>query len=155
VARAHFVQKARKDNKEEGIKKGDSYYWWKFRYGGKCYSKTPPKASQLTQSAHLGLIFGIQERLEALSSETPWDDVKGEVESAIEELRQEAEECDEKRNNMPEALQDSETGDLLEQRRESCETASDELEGIDLEVAEPEERESALEEIQGVNIEAN
>jgi hypothetical protein len=50
MARAHFVKKARKAIPGTDIKKGDSYYWWKFRFGGKRTSKTAPKASQLTQS---------------------------------------------------------------------------------------------------------
>ncbi len=53
MARAHFVKKARKDNPAAGIKAGDSYYWWKFRRGGKHYSKTAPRPSQLTQSEYL------------------------------------------------------------------------------------------------------
>ena len=39
MPRVHHVKSARKDNPV--AKKGESYYWWKFRYGGKRYSKTP------------------------------------------------------------------------------------------------------------------
>jgi len=48
MARANFVKKARKDNSV--VKKGESYYWWKFAYGSKQYSKEAPSRSQLTQS---------------------------------------------------------------------------------------------------------
>ena len=34
MPRVHFVKKARKDYPSTGIQKGDSYYWWQFRYGG-------------------------------------------------------------------------------------------------------------------------
>jgi hypothetical protein len=49
MPRVHFVKKARKAH-GNGVEKGDSYYWWEFRYGGKRVSKTYPKRSQLTQS---------------------------------------------------------------------------------------------------------
>lgn len=31
MARLHFVKSARKDNPSAEVKKGESYYWWKFR----------------------------------------------------------------------------------------------------------------------------
>lgn len=43
-------QRAARDYPEAGIKKGDLYYKWSFRYGGTRKSKTYPKRSQLTQS---------------------------------------------------------------------------------------------------------
>jgi hypothetical protein len=55
MPRVHHVKKARKDNPV--AKRGESYYWWKFRYGGKHYSLTRPKASQLTQSPYLAIIY--------------------------------------------------------------------------------------------------
>ena len=33
MARAIFVKKARKNIPGTSIKTGDSYYWWKFRFG--------------------------------------------------------------------------------------------------------------------------
>jgi len=50
MPRVHFVKHARKDN--DLVKKGESYYWWKFRFTGKCMSKTPPRKSQLTESEY-------------------------------------------------------------------------------------------------------
>ncbi len=52
MPRVTHVKKARKDNPV--CKAGESYYWWKFRYGGKRYSLTRPRPSQLTQSAYFG-----------------------------------------------------------------------------------------------------
>ena len=73
MTRAHFVKKARKDHPEGDIKKGDSYWWWAFMVGGrggpKHYSKTQPKASQLTQSEYLGSIADIQDELNALGAD--------------------------------------------------------------------------------------
>lgn len=43
-------KKARKNYKYAGIKKGDTYFWWKFRNSPIRRSKTYPKRQQLTQS---------------------------------------------------------------------------------------------------------
>ena len=63
MPRVYFVKKARKDY-PVGIKKGDSYYWWKFRYGGIHRSKTRPRPSQLTQSEFLSTIYAIIEEIQ-------------------------------------------------------------------------------------------
>ena len=43
MPRVNYVKKARKNN--PAVKRGESYFWWKFRYGGKQYSKTRPRQS--------------------------------------------------------------------------------------------------------------
>jgi len=94
MARANFVKAAAKDYPEQGIKKGDSYYWWKFRHGGKRYSKTMPKQSQLTQSEFLSGVWSVEETLAELSMPTdlsPADDSQEERER-IEEAEQTARE---------------------------------------------------------------
>lgn len=141
MARAHYVKKAAKSYKDEGIKKGEPYWWWKFRYGSKIRSKTQPKASQLTQSEFLGAIADFEERIAALGKMDDLDEMKSERDSIVEEIRQLGEEQDEKRNNMPDSLQDSDTGQLLEERQQECENMADELDGVDLDL-EKEEGES-------------
>lgn len=169
MARAKFVKKARKDIWSEGktvkrknrkgdmversdksqpsgkddrllVKKGESYYWWKFRYGGKHISKTAPKQSQLTQSDFLSQVYGIEERIADLSGDEA-EDIKSEVESIVEDLRSLAEECEEKRSNMPDQLQDSGSGEMLQTRVDECNSMADELESVDLdfEREDPEE----------------
>jgi hypothetical protein len=159
VARAHFVKKARRAYKADGIKKGESYWWWKFRYGDKHRSKTQPKASQLTQSEFLSTLYGIQEQIADL---LPDEDLKASVEGVAEELRNLGSECEDKRSNMPDSLQDSETGVLLEERASACESAADELEAIDFDYDEDDEDEDGvpttefltgkLDEVQAVNL---
>lgn len=128
MPRVNFVKRAQKDYPEYGIKKGEPYYWWKFRYGGKHVSKTHPKPSQLTQSDYLSRVYEWQER------EAPAE--YGDLESTIEELKGELEElrdeCDEKFNNMPEGLQQGETGQLLKSRRDSLYNAISSLESINV-----------------------
>ncbi len=96
-------------------------------------------ASQLTQSAFLGQLYDIQERIEGLDASASLQD---EVPEIAESLRDLAQECEDNRSNMPDSLQDSDTGNLLEERAQACNDAADELEGIDLsdfEIAETKE----------------
>ena len=130
MAEVHFVKSARKNNPDAGIKKGDSYYWWKFRFGEKHCSKTRPRQSQLTQSDFLGTIYGLQESIEdiLLVEATVQDDAIDELRSAADEIRNLGVEQEDKIGNMPESLQESETAELLRSRGEACETLADELE---------------------------
>jgi hypothetical protein len=136
MATVHHVKKARKDNKAQGIKKGNEYWWWSFKHGyssSKHYSLTPPKRSQTTQSPFYAAMYDIEDMI---SDAVADDTLPGVVESIVEALREAADECQEKFDNMPEGLQQGDTGQLLEQRVEACNTAADEFEGIDMEVPE-------------------
>lgn len=142
MPKVHRVAKARKDQKGAGIKKGDTYYWWKFRYGGKHVSKTYPKPSQLTQSEYLSGLLSLEET--GWSGDTREDaaqsfrDVAGEVQDLGEEQGN-------RRDNMPESLQDSETGELLQTRADRCEEITQALEEAadELDRWEPEAGEEA------------
>lgn len=57
-----LTQKAGKDYPDQGIKKGEKYYKWSFRYGGTHKSKTYPRASQLTQSKYSD-VYAAQENV--------------------------------------------------------------------------------------------
>lgn len=138
MAKATFVKAARKAVPSAGINVGDSYYWWAFRYGGKHYSKTPPKPSQLTQSNFLAQLYAIQEDQGDLPAD---DNLPSAVEDLVSRLNDLADECESNRENMPESLQDSETGQLLESRADACRSAADELEGLDLSEWTAEEKE--------------
>ena len=131
MARAKFVNKARKDNPV--AKKGESYYWWKFRFGGKRYSKTRPKRSQLTQSEHKGNIYDIEDELSGLTIGDISENVLDDFISRIEEV---ADTCQERLDNMPEQLQDSNSGMVLQGYIEAMENWQSELEAIDLSEAD-------------------
>lgn len=143
MPRVHFVKKARKNQKAHGIKKGDSYYWWAFRFGPKMVSKTPPKRQQLTRSDFLISLYDLEDRIEGLQAD---DTLSGEVESIIEDIRALAEEQEEKKSNMPEGLQEGDTGQLLDERKDGLESWADELEGVDLSVDEDEIRNTTVDE---------
>jgi hypothetical protein len=158
MTRLHFVKSARKADKNAGIKKGDSYYWWQFAFGSKRKSKTrPARSSYETQSEFLGAIYDIEDRLAEI---TDFDDAQSERDSIVDELRELADQCEEKRSNMPDQLQDSGSGEILSNRVDSCNEFADELEGIDLEIEKEddesdedfEERQNdALSELQNVS----
>jgi hypothetical protein len=131
MARAHFVNKARKDNPV--AKKGESYYWWQLHRGPKQYSKTHPKASQLTGSAFLSAAYSIGEQAGEFDLST--EDWKDEAASLIEDLVSQIDElrdmAQESFDNMPEGLQQGDTGQLLEGRVECCEDWSARVEAVD------------------------
>ena len=150
MPRVHFVKKARKDYPAFGIKKGDSYYWWKFRYGGIYKSKTQPRPSQLTQSEFLSTIYAIVEEIQDVTIDdfNSIEELKEFIEEKAEEIRTLGEEQEDKLNNMPEGLQDGEIGCLLQDRADACYEMADELENIEIdEELSEEEREERLQEI--------
>jgi hypothetical protein len=115
------TQVAAKDYPEHGIKKGDTYYKWSFRYGGTHKSLTYPKQSQLTQSDFLQRVYDMNETLEDLNGKS-FEEQYGLVQALedllceIEELRDEQEE---KLSNMPDSLQYGPIGELLQERYDS------------------------------------
>src|SRR5687768_5532152 len=119
------------------ISVGDGYRWWKFRYGGRrvrCVKpECAPRAGDLTQSAFYSQLYDIQDSFQAAVDNQSADDLR----AAADELRSLGEECSSYRDNMPDSLQDSETGELLQTRADECESrasdiesAADELENL-------------------------
>ena len=128
MPRVTHVKSARKDNPV--AKKGESYFWWKFRYGGKRYSLTRPRPSQLTQSAYFGTLYSLLETIEdtGLSDPDDWESLVDDVKSQLEDLGQETQDS---LDNMPESLQYSPTGELLQERVDAVESAVSDIECID------------------------
>jgi hypothetical protein len=129
MARATFVKKARKDIPSAGIKAGESYYWWKFRYGGKHFSKTEPRRSQLTQSSFYGSIYDLQDQIGAGSADESVRDLRDDVVSTLSDLK---DECESNYDNIPDSLKEGSSGELLQERIQALETAIDEFESLDL-----------------------
>lgn len=95
----------------------------------KRYSKVYPRASQLTMSEYLGAAYGLQERIEDLTADNGLQDERDTLVAEIEEL---AEEQRSKFENMPDGLQQGDTGQLLEERAEAMTTWASDLESIDI-----------------------
>ena len=131
MAHAKFVKAAAKDYPEHGIKKGESYYWWKFRFGGKHYSKTPPKRSQLTQSDFLSQIYEIEDDIAIFECNNP-EDLRSALDDFASRISGLGEECSDRLSNMPESLQQGSTGELLQNRADECELWASEVEAIDV-----------------------
>lgn len=130
MPKVHFVKAARKDNSV--VKAGESYYWWQFRHGGKRYSKTAPRRSQLTQSEKLGKAYELSERLEGIvrDGERSKEWLQEAVENATDEFQQISEEVRELANEYRESAEsirasfsESPTADECEEKR-SCSVRS-------------------------------
>ena len=153
--KVHFVKKARKDYPEAGIKKGESYYWWKPRYGGIKRSKTYPSRQELTQSEFLCRVYDIEDELSSIeidiegkNKEEIEQEIRDTLESIISEIEELRDECEDKLYNMPEQLQDtSEAGILLQERIDALEDWISELEAIDISIEDNDDIQERVEEI--------
>lgn len=139
MTRLHFVKRARKTYRGTGIKKGASYWWWKFYRGIKHRSTKKPRSSQLTQSAFWSGLYSSTESFDdAVTNATTMEEFKQAVTTLQEALDEIKTETEEKKENMPESLQEGSTGELLQERIDGLEEFISELEGLDI----PDEEES-------------
>jgi len=120
-------RKAAKDYPDHDIKKGEMYYYVKIKTGPyssrEMRQKKPFKPSQLTSSEYLGALYSWQESLDAL---TCMDDAQ----MMADEIRELGEQQQEKLDNMPEGLQQGDTGQMIQERIDACEQAASEIEEI-------------------------
>jgi hypothetical protein len=130
----------RDDNDTIFIVKGESYYWWQFQNSPKQYSKTRPRASQLTQSGYLSSLYEIVEQIEDYSTDSAEEigSFAEDIKTQLEDLRDTTQES---LDNMPENLSNSPTAELLQERVDSLESAISEIEGIDFDYEEEDEEE--------------
>ena len=126
MPRVTYVKRAQKDNPV--AKKGEPYYWWKFRFGGKHYSQTYPARSQLTQSNFYATLWGTEDGLEQPVEVHDIQRFADDLNSAAEEIRGLGEECQGSLDNMPDTLQEADTGQLLQNRVDECERLASEIE---------------------------
>lgn len=128
MARIHH-RKARKDYPAHGIVKGDMYYTAKIKTGPRSSrvlrSKTPLRQSQMTTSPFKSGYFAMQEAWE--DDKTPDQET---IRAAGETCRELAEAANESYENMPESLQEGDTGQMLYERAEQCESKADDLEQL-------------------------
>lgn len=129
--RVHFVAKARKDNR--AVNKGEPYYWWKPRYGGKRYSATRPKPSQLSSGRKAEVMACQEDFAEALDGATTYDDIRAVCEDTANRLRELGDEYREGVYNMPENLQDGDQAQRMNEMADGLDAQADELESLDFE----------------------
>lgn len=139
MPRVHQVKKARKDNPV--CKRGESYYWWKFRNGGKHFSLTYPKQSQLTQSPYLSVIYECADQWSELDEPQnieadQWDQayvatwlgqIADSMEGIAEQLRELVDQYEESATNMEEYFSGVERVDQLRDCGMECEATCDEI----------------------------
>jgi hypothetical protein len=118
------------------IKKGESYWWWAFRFGGKHISKEEPKRSQLTQSEWLSRAYSVEEEIDEFVCTEP-----EELESAkdwwLSEIESMKDEAEKRLGNMPEGLQEnSSSGQTLQEYIDAFDNWHSELDGIDTDIGE-------------------
>lgn len=130
------VKSAKKDNPV--VKKGQPYYWWKFRYGGKQYSVEYPKKSQLTQSSFKSAYFDLQDRIEELRK-VKIEELESACESIVDMIEVMLDDAESSLSNIPEHLQDThilcERVEMLEEWKDSFE---DNMPELDLEMLQEE-----------------
>lgn len=149
MPRVHHVKKARKDHDDCGVKIGESYFWWKIKTGPasgieKC-SREYPKQSQLTNSPFYQSAYSVIEDINSVSSVADSAELQSLLDGWIEDIQQIADECEESYNNMPDNLRDtSETGAMLQERKERLEEWIAELQSTDV------DDDTALADIQGI-----
>ncbi len=127
------------------IKKGESYYWWQFKNSPKQFSKERPKNSQLTQSNFLSQLYALEEKLEEFSCDNreDFESFRDELKDDIETLK---DECDESLSNMPEGLQSSPNGELLQERIDAMESWASDIESVECDYDEDDLRQEVLDE---------
>lgn len=119
-------QKAAKDYPEIGIKKGETYYKWSFRYGGTHKSKTYPRASQLTQSKYSAVYAALENLQDTCGDQTATiQDIVDACSAAAGEIREVAEEY----NEADEAMGGHQGVNY--ERAESCEQCASELDEVE------------------------
>lgn len=157
---------ARKDYPDDEIKAGDKYFTWSLRsshFGkGTVYrSKTYPTPRQLTRNEFMLALYDIDDSLASVEGDTA-EDIDGSRTAVCDQIRDLAQEQQDKLDNMPEGLQQGDTGQLLQERIDNLESWASDIESVELpdedefkEEDDPKEAfedaiESAIEEIRGI-----
>lgn len=132
LAKVTYVRAARKDNSV--AKKGESYYHWKSGFRGTTrYSKTMPRPSQRESNEDTADVYAVQEEIEDFKLEDGMNaqELIEYRDTWVSTLNEIADRVEEKYNNLPEGLQQSDTGSQLEEKAERIREYADQLENVD------------------------
>lgn len=134
--------KPRDENDVVIVKKGQKYYTWTMYGCRPSIQLTAPTRQQLTGSDFLCQVYDLEDRLTSLRDGGYEDveDLQDAVDEIVSEIRSLADEQDEKRNNMPEQLQDSGSGETLQNRYDSLNEWADNIEGVSIDFDKDEDQ---------------
>lgn len=121
------------------ILKGDSYKWFKFRWGSKiifCEAHYP-RLSEMTTSDKLARLYAAQEEIEGAMSDR--ESIITALEDAISTAEEVGSEYESSLENMPEGLQQSATGEAIQEKIDACSAWATELETCKDEIESEEE----------------
>lgn len=124
---------ANKDYPDKGIKKGDKYYKWTTRPGGRGKGivhrqLTYPRPQQLTSSDFLIQMYDLQDRI----NDVDVTSLEDERDNIAEDIRALGDEQQNKLDNMPEGLQQGSSGEMLQSRVDGCEAWASDVENVDI-----------------------
>lgn len=134
------------ENDEILINVGESYYTWCFYGGQPIYSKTQPRASQLTQNPFKQELYSIQEKIEDFDADGDTDAIAIFVEEIQGDLESLRDTCQESLDNIPEQLQEAPAGQTLQERIDNLDEVISEFENIDTEFESQKDEETDREE---------
>ena len=120
------------ENDEILINVGESYYTWCFYGGQPQYSKERPKPSQLTQNWFKQELYSIQEKIEDFEPEDV-EDIATFIDDIMNDAESLRDECQEHLDNMPEQLQDSDSGQTLQERIDNLDSVIGDIDNFDSE----------------------
>jgi hypothetical protein len=140
MPRVHFVKSARpaknpsviSRREAAGIEVGDSYYWWTFFKAPPTFSKTRPRASQLTRSKW-STVYSAQEAIEDV---TDASGLQAALESAVDDLGTVRDEYNESADAIEENFEGSLTAEACREKADHLDTLISELEDKTSEVEE-------------------
>lgn len=128
------IKSARKDYPESNIKKGDTYYKWKFNFGPEHKSKTYPRRSQLTQSDFLGQLYDLQDDMDKrFSGLLTEEEIQSELDTLKDDIQNLLDEVQERFDGMPDQLREnSSSGEILQERIDALDGWIADLDSVDV-----------------------
>ena len=121
----HHIKKARKDYPDDGIKKGDEYFWWKWRYGTKQRSPVRPtsldKYPNTAEKEWTELQYRVQMKIDAEEYDA----------DLLQELQEYADAQEDKISCIPEVFEDTEQSQQMQQRFDEATEMTSTLENLE------------------------
>lgn len=131
---------------EKKIEVGEAYYWWQFYKRGKnirC-GTCRPQAHELINSPYGSAICELQNRDFTRDSAEDYESLRDELVDELENLKSEQEE---KKQSMPEQLQEtSSSAEMLQERYDNLESVIDELQSLSFALDNSEDNEDGEQE---------